>query len=474
MRILDILTSPWAIMPPKLREIEAIYAAHMRGPKVDWKGIRDKIEAAQTGWEQKQEAQGPKPYDLVEGVAVIDVSGVLTKQTTPCSWLFGGTSMQEIGGALREALADAAVASILLRVDSPGGTVDGTQELADLVHASRGEKRIVAYTDGTMCSAAYWIASAADEIVISGDTVHVGSIGVVATHVDQSKMDEMLGEKYTEITAGKYKLLASSHAALADEGRQYMQEMVDHLYAVFLESVARNRGIDMGKALSMADGKIFLGKQALAAGLADGVSALDGLLENMAAGGQQNSYQNQGQIFNLSPQKEEPMDLQELKTKHSAVYEEALAAGKAAAAPDIAQAAEAAKAQGAQKERERITAIRALAVPGYEKMIDAAIADGALSAGDVALQIVAAEKAARTGKLADYVSDGAAAAAVPAAAVPAVTDKGTAGDDDLPVEEQAAREYRTKKEIREEFATQESYVAYRKAAAEGRVKILHK
>ena len=93
-----------------------------------------------------------------------------------------------------------------------------------------------------MASAAYWIGSAADEIYISGDTVNIGSIGVIATHVDYSQMDQKMGVKVTEVVAGKYKNMGSPNMALSKEAEMMMQGQVDHIYSVFVEEVAANRG----------------------------------------------------------------------------------------------------------------------------------------------------------------------------------------------------------------------------------------
>ena len=98
-------------------------------------------------------------------------------------------------------MADPAVKAIVLSIDSPGGTVDGTDNLANAIFAARGKKPIVALGDGTLASAAYWIASGADQIFASDNSAKIGSIGVVATHEDYSRAEENAGVKVTEITA---------------------------------------------------------------------------------------------------------------------------------------------------------------------------------------------------------------------------------------------------------------------------------
>ena len=276
MRVIDVLSSPWAIVPSKLMEIQAIYATHLCGEKIDIKSLEAKIG---------QPLQNvPQGYDVVDGVAIIPVDGVICKRMNLFTKISGGASTELIGRDIRAALADPAVHALILRVDSPGGTVDGTQELAQLVYGARGAKPIATYVDGMMASAAYWIGTAADKAYIGCDTNEVGSIGVVTSHTDYSRYDESRGIKTTEIYAGKYKRINSDLHPLSDEGRQYLQDMVDYLYTVFVADVAKQRGTDTETVLkNMADGRIFTGQQAVSAGLVDGVSTLDQLIADMGA-----------------------------------------------------------------------------------------------------------------------------------------------------------------------------------------------
>jgi len=273
MKLLDIMTAPWMIGKERLREIREVYRTHLKGDFIDVKAIESKLAIA------IEEPQERGQYDIVNGVAVIPIMDVLSKELSLFSFLFGGTSTRDIAMMFRTALANDEVESILLNVDSPGGTVDGTQELAELIYSSRGQKPIVAYTDGMIASAAYYIAAAADTIYISGDMAEIGSIGVVTTHLDYSKSDEMLGYKETDIYAGKYKRIATGNRPLSDEGAAYLQDQVDYIYSIFVNDVAKYRGTTTDDVLeNMADGKIFIGKQALTAGLVDGVSTFDGLV----------------------------------------------------------------------------------------------------------------------------------------------------------------------------------------------------
>jgi capsid assembly protease len=274
MRLLDVLTSPWAIEPAKMSEIRNIYLAHLHGPKIDWEGLQSRVLT------MLPDNKDEKPYKMIGDVAVIDIQGILTKGFSGFfSFLFGGTSMSEIADAINEAINDPMVSSLILNIDSPGGTVDGTQELSNMIYSLRGKKNIIAYTDGVVASAAYWIGSAANKIYISGDTNQIGSIGVVAIHTDLSKQDEMMGEKITEITSGKYKRIASEHSPLTAEGKDYLQAEADYLLSAFVnDALIQNRGMSQDAAAVLSDGKVYIGKQAISAGLVDGVSTMNGLI----------------------------------------------------------------------------------------------------------------------------------------------------------------------------------------------------
>lgn len=459
MKILDILNSPWAISHQRLIEIQRIYRTHFHGEKIDWKGME-----AKAGIIERSDTE--KPYIIDNGVAVIDVSGVLTKSLSFFSFLFGGSSMSEIADTFRGAMADRDVKSILLRIDSPGGTVDGTQELSNAIHAGKNSKPIIAFSDGMMASAAYWIASAADAIFISGDTVEVGSIGVVATHIDMSKQDEMFGEKVTEITAGKYKRIASSHAALSDDGKQYIQAQVDHIYSVFIADVARNRNISNEEALAMADGKIFMGENAVKAGLVDGVSTFDQIINQMSSG--------EMNLKNKQIQEEtQVMDINQLKKDHPEVFQAAIEQGKKEMSESVSVQIATAKAEGIAAEQKRILEIQDVSVPGHEEIITAAIKDSKITASDVAMQIVIAEKKLRANALAASEADAKRLTEIKSAASETQTTGATV-DDSLPVEERAKALWDKDQKVRAEFGSLEVYTAYLKNATAGRVKILGK
>lgn len=396
MKLLDVLTAPWAIEPAKLLEIQAIYATHLRGDKIDIEAVEKRLG--------RPLANEPKAFDIIDGVAVLPIEGVIAKRANLFSQISGGVSTELVARDLRAALDDPSVHSIILSIDSPGGTVDGTETLANLVAAS--SKPIVTLASGTMASAAYWIGSAANAAYIVDSTTVVGSIGVVATHTDISKAQAAAGVKTTEIFAGQYKRIASNYAPLSKEGRQTMQDQVDYTYSLFVGAVAKHRGVSTDVVLQdMADGRIFIGQQAIDAGLVDGVSTLGALVQQLnhsrMGGNPQGVRPGRAGVAQPHPQP---------KGAAMPITREQLAAE----APDVLAAIQ---AEGASAERQRIQDVEAQAIPGHEALIASLKFDGKSTAGDAAMAVLAAEKQARTKQAAKLAGD----APAPLPLVPAAT-----------------------------------------------------
>ena len=233
MTLIDLLTGPWAIAPDKLLELQAIYATHFRGDKIDLPALEARLG--------RPLAHEQQDYRIEPGgVAVLSLSGVMAPKANLFSAVSGGISTQKATVQLESAVADPRVKSIVLHLDSPGGNVLGTPEFGAAIYQLSQEKPIVAYSDGMLCSAAYWAGSAACAVYISGPVVQVGSIGVVHSRT-YNPTTPVVEEN---ITAGKYKRIASGIAPLSAEGKDYMQSQVDHLYSVFVDAVAAHRGAD--------------------------------------------------------------------------------------------------------------------------------------------------------------------------------------------------------------------------------------
>jgi signal peptide peptidase SppA len=218
-------------------------------------------------------------YTVLDGVAVIPITGAITKRSSLYSYFFNGSSLDNLAEVLRQALSDPAVRAIVLDIDSPGGTVNGVAAMAAEIFASRAEKPIVAFGNGFLASAAYWLGSAANAVIVD-QTADVGSIGVLMIHYDYSEMDKRIGLKTTYLTAGKYKALGNDSEPLSQEAIEVFQKELDYIYGIFAADVAEHRDVSVEQVFAdMADGRIFIGRQAVDAGLADMVGTIDTAIE---------------------------------------------------------------------------------------------------------------------------------------------------------------------------------------------------
>jgi signal peptide peptidase SppA len=220
--------------------------------------------------------QRPPMVSAPEGIAVIPIHGSLVKRSLGMEAASGLTSYGEIAAMLDAALADPQVSGILLDIDSPGGEASGSFELARRVREAAALKPVWAVANDAAYSAAYAIAASAQRLFVT-ETGGVGSIGVIALHVDQSVKDAKDGYHYTAITAGTHKNDYSPHEPLSDAAKTELKGEVDRLYAIFTEHVATVRGLDLG-AVRATEAGLFFGSNAVAQGLADGVQTLEATL----------------------------------------------------------------------------------------------------------------------------------------------------------------------------------------------------
>lgn len=214
------------------------------------------------------------------GIAVIPVHGTLVKRTAGLDAASGLTSYTEIAAMLDSALADPQVAGILLDIDSPGGEASGSFELARRVREASAVKPVWAVANDSAYSAAYAIGSAANRLIVS-ETGGVGSIGVIALHIDQSVKDANEGYRYTAVTAGTHKNDFSPHQPLTDEAKAELQAEVDRLYGLFVDHVASMRRLATDDVRSTEAG-LYFGANAIAAGLADAVGTFESALTDFS------------------------------------------------------------------------------------------------------------------------------------------------------------------------------------------------
>ena len=202
---------------------------------------------------------------VADGVATISITGPLLPTTDEFDRvMLGATSLDEVRSTVESAAADPAVTSIVLNIDSPGGTVRGTPEAADAIYEASKVKPVRAHTSGTMASAAYWLGSQATSVSMTR-SASVGSIGVMVPHIDQSKRAEMLGVKVELFTTGKFKAAGFPGTSLTESQRELIQERIDQVFGEFKSAVTRQGRKIPAEAMQ---GQTFYGPQAESLGLA--------------------------------------------------------------------------------------------------------------------------------------------------------------------------------------------------------------
>jgi ClpP class serine protease len=297
-------------------------------------------------------------------------------------------------------------------------------------------------------------------VYVEEGTTLVGSIGVVQRHVDISAAEAQQGQRTTEITAGRYKRIASNYAPLTEEGRATIQAQVDYVYSLFVEAVAVHRGVSADRVLQdMADGRVFVGEQAIAAGLVDGVATLDQLIEKLnreRSSGSSRSARATAAIPQPPTGARMPLTRDQLSAEAPELLQALLAEGNQA---------------GAAAERERIKSVQAQAMPGHDKLISELMFDGKTSGPEAAVAVLQAEKALRGTAATNLAAD--APAPVAAAATPLIeaAAQDPADDKSLPLEERCKAKWDKSPELRSEFANLAAFTAFSKAAERGAARI---
>lgn len=232
--------------------------------------------------EQDEEAL-PELLEVQGSVGVISIKGPLTNRDSWFNRLIGVTSYNSIREAVIYAAGRPDIEQILLDVDSGGGAISGVADTGNLIRMVNDRvKPVTAFTDGGMASAAYWLGSSAGKVYAS-KTALVGSIGVIATHMERSAALKEAGIGVTVMRAGKYKALANGVEPLTEAARDQMQSHLDTAYRIFVQHVAEARNVSYDLADSqMAQGLEFMGEAAVGAGLVDGIETYDELISKLS------------------------------------------------------------------------------------------------------------------------------------------------------------------------------------------------
>lgn len=396
--------SPWAVKENLFEIMQNVIVRHVSGEKLS----NEEIQAL-----KNKDSELRPGFEVVNGVARIPVTGIIAKYSSMVNNTSQpmGTSTEQITDELMRCLSDDKVKMIALDIDSPGGSVSGVQELSDLIYSSRKKKPIYAYASGMMCSAAYWIGSAAEK-VFSTRSTEVGSIGVYASYYDFSVRLHNLGIKPTVFKAGENKAAGHPDVPMTESDKNVIQEEINKYYDLFVKDVARNRGISFEAAKKLANGRVWIGEEAAPAGLVDGMAVIDSIFSSgqrgqvsaasaaaapVNAGEEQRSAEEENQT-----EKTEEIEMAELKTLTSdelrvARPDLALAfvnEGKQVGNAEGRTAAEAEAAKKAEAETARVKAIFAKAAE--VKDVPLAAIEKAITGGE---SVELAEKSMKAAKL---------------------------------------------------------------------------
>lgn len=452
----------WALSEDDLMTIMTIAARAGEGPEA---------VATRLG----RPLQNTRDVSMHGSVAVVPLEGPMFRRANLFTELSGATSTEQFARDFQAAIDDPAVSAVIPYISSPGGEASGVNEVAKAIFGARGKKPIVAYVSDMAASGAYWIASAADKIVID-DAAILGSIGVVTRYV---KNPDRPGVRVTEVVSSqspKKRLDPESEA-----GRTEIQRQVDAIAQVFVEAVARNRGIDAAQVLEhFGQGGVEVGRAAIELGMADAIGSLDAVIVDLSRRPSLPASTPSLRRISMTGTKPtgeqlviEPLNTAQVAAFYPEAAEEFREQGRAAARAATAQLVAEARESATATERTRIAAIQEAAMPGQDKLRDDAISTG-MSAGDFALAQSKAIKAQGPAALEALKSDEAALANVIALQPGAPSSGSKAVDPNLPLDERAKAEWDNSPALRAEFAQFATYRAFKEAEEAGNVRRIGK
>ena len=267
--LLQFAAEPLAIEPAKLNEIVSFLLMKADGGEL----AAEAIEARLSQKRERQAADGPGV------VGVINIHGMIMPRVASMRVSEAGTPLEETAQVFRGMLHDEQFKVIVFNHDSPGGVVNGVEELAQEIHEARGIKPIIAQVNALSASASYWLASAADEIVVT-PSGSGGSIGVYTVHEDISKALEAKGIKRTFIASGSRKLDGNPLEPLSEEAFAHVSKRVRFAHGMFVKAVARGRGVSQTHVNeNFGDGLVFDAEELVKRGMADRVGSMKDTLE---------------------------------------------------------------------------------------------------------------------------------------------------------------------------------------------------
>jgi signal peptide peptidase SppA len=266
-----------AVMPDKISDIVSRRSIAV----IDGIDIEDAINRRAT-----------KFKNISGKVVTIPLHGFISHKATIWSAMGFETSSETFGIWMDSLVNNGDVGAIVIDVDSPGGTALGLSGVSDKIFSMRGKKPIIAVVNDLMASAAYFIGSAADEIVSDPDAL-TGCIGTISVHMDYSQYLENMGVKPTVIASEKFKGEGSPYTPLTDEAKEDMQRMIDDFGDSFVGAVARNRGLKVSDVKqNFGQGRVLRATEAKRVGMIDRVATMENVIKDLMPKGKSKSRAN--------------------------------------------------------------------------------------------------------------------------------------------------------------------------------------
>lgn len=448
MSIIDaIVGQHWAIKRGVLPEIIKIGLRKNE----DWNVLAGKM-GKPTTYTYKARQHG--------NVGVIPITGPIFPKANMMTEYSGGTSLNLVSHDLAMFVDSPEIKAIVLEIDSPGGVAFGPGEFAEEVRKAAGKKPVIAYVSGMACSAAYWIAAAATEIV-AHKTAMLGSIGVVTSAGYQQEPNSE-GEMYVEIVSSNAENKRPDPRE--EEGKAEIRRELDAIENEFIQSISIHRGVTREHILSsFGRGGVLISDEAVRVGMADRQGSFEDLLSELSTSSHFNTMKGKTMEKTTASGPAEP----------TSGNNQPAAANVDTAAIEAAATAKGA-AEGAAAERARILGIQDVMLAGNEEMAKAAIADGKTTPEQFAFTQAKAEKAKGGGFMNSMLAEAAQQPKVEPAVDPALATPEKAPAADAPIEDRAEHEWNSDEKIRTEFRSKKAYLSFRRAEEAGRVKVLSK
>lgn len=482
MMLLSMMAGrPWAITPAGANALVRLAERLPTGTEalaLHGAGAHELLGPDSVALRLGQPLEGTRSATVRDGVAIIAIDGPIFPKADLLTEMSGATALSRVGADLQSAFDNPAVNSILLDIDSPGGAVSGVADIAASVRAMRGgAKPIIAFTQGMAASAAYWIASATDAIVMA-PAAEVGSIGVVALAEHQVEPDRD-GYRQREIVSSNAP--SKRPDVGSDDGVSEIRARLDDIEQVFIADVAVGRGVNAATVRdTFGRGGMVGGPDAIMLGMADRIMTFESLMAELADG---RFKTTRGAIGNAPISKEAGM----AESKTTPITGEANAPAPApipapitldtlrARHPEMVAALKhEGYAEGATTERTRFLGIleHARGLKGHDALVAKMLADPRVSPDAAAALLLEAEKQKGGKLLAELQGLEPEAGNAPKSTPMPAPAPPKADDPNLSIDERAKAAWDSDRTLRAEFASYGDYLAFRKAEAAGRVRRL--